>query len=162
MKTLPSPRRFPQARRFCLLAVLMSFALNLCAPSGGTVRYDLGMFTIELPEDSREIDSEEARQEGCLGWVTPGKDFVCAICFFRFDEGFNPETRFQEEADGLKFDLESSAELPFEHNYYIKAGETVCWFIQREKMSVIEERGLPDYLRLEEEKMLMTYFRLDV
>lgn len=54
----------------------------------------------------------------------------------------------------LKFDLESSAELPFEHNYYIKAGETVCWFIQREKMSVIEERGLPDYLRLEEEKML--------
>ena len=54
----------------------------------------------------------------------------------------------------LKFDLESSAELPFEHNYYIKAGETVCWFIQREKMRVIEERGLPDYLRLEEEKML--------
>ena len=54
----------------------------------------------------------------------------------------------------LKYDLESSAELPFEHNYYIKAGETVCWFIQREKMSVIEERGLPDYLRLEEEKML--------
>lgn len=108
MKTLPSPRRFPQARRFCLLAVLMSFALNLCAQSGGTVRYDLGMFTIELPEESREIDSEEARQEGCLGWVTPGKDFVCAICFFRFDEGFNPETRFQEEADGLKFDLENS------------------------------------------------------
>ena len=54
----------------------------------------------------------------------------------------------------LKFDLESSAELPFEHNYYIKAGETVCWFVQREKMSEIEEKGLPDYLRLAEDKIL--------
>lgn len=54
----------------------------------------------------------------------------------------------------LKFDLESSAELPFEQNYYIKAEETVCWFVQREKMREIEEKGLPDYLRLEEEKML--------
>lgn len=54
----------------------------------------------------------------------------------------------------LKFDLESSAELPFEHNYYIKAEETVCWFVQREKMGEIEEKGLPDYLRLKEEKML--------
>lgn len=54
----------------------------------------------------------------------------------------------------LKFDLESSAELPFEQNYYIRAEETVCWFVQREKMREIEEKGLPDYLRLEEEKML--------
>lgn len=54
----------------------------------------------------------------------------------------------------LKFDLESSAELPFEHNYYIKAGETVCWFVQREKMGEIEKNGLPDYLRLEENKIL--------
>lgn len=52
----------------------------------------------------------------------------------------------------LKFDLESSAELPFEQNYYIRAEETVCWFVQREKMREIEEKGLPDYLRLEEEK----------
>ena len=54
----------------------------------------------------------------------------------------------------LKFDLESSAELPFEQNYYIRAEETVCWFVQREKMREIKEKGLPDYLRLEEEKML--------
>ena len=54
----------------------------------------------------------------------------------------------------LKFDPKSSAELPFERNYYIRAGETVCWFVQREKMREIEEKGLPDYLYLEEEKML--------
>lgn len=54
----------------------------------------------------------------------------------------------------LKFDLESSAELPFEHNYYIKAEETVCWFVQREKMREIKEKGLPDYLKLQEDKML--------
>lgn len=54
----------------------------------------------------------------------------------------------------LKADLESSAELPFEHNYYIKSPETVCWFVQRDNMREIEEKGFPDYLRLEEEKML--------
>ena len=60
----------------------------------------------------------------------------------------------EEGENMLKFDLESSAALPFEHNYYIKAEETVCWFVQREKMGEIEEKGLPDYLRLKEEKML--------
>ena len=34
----------------------------------------------------------------------------------------------------LPFDLESSAELPFEQNYYIKAKKTVCWFVQRERL----------------------------
>lgn len=109
MKTLHPSSRPSGSRLFLLLLLFMALLpLGASAQIGETVRYDLGMFSIELPEESEEIDSEEARQEGCLGWVTPDKDFVCAICFFRFDEGFDPETRFREEADGLKFDLENS------------------------------------------------------
>lgn len=72
----------------------------------------------------------------------------------------SPNNQFEEKeanplpANLLRFELESSAELPFEHNYYIKAPETVCWFVQRENMGKIKEKGLPDYLRLEEDKML--------
>lgn len=55
----------------------------------------------------------------------------------------------------LKVCLKGTAELPFERNYYIGAGkDTVCWFVQREKISEIELKGMPDFLKLEEEKIL--------
>ena len=54
----------------------------------------------------------------------------------------------------LPFDLESSAELPFEQNYYIKAKVTVCWFVQRERLQELEEKGMPDYLAFDEKKLL--------
>ena len=54
----------------------------------------------------------------------------------------------------LRFELKSSAELPFEKNYYINAGKTVCWFVQREKVRELEKRGMPDYLAFDEEKLL--------
>lgn len=75
----------------------------------------------------------------------------------------------------LRFDMESSASLPFERNYYLRpessadhAGskstatgakgdqkaENICWFVQREKIEELEERGLPDYL-LFREKMIL-------
>ena len=69
----------------------------------------------------------------------------------------------------LKFQLESSARLPFEQNYYIAAenrignsteknGEKdktmICWFVQREKMEEIEKKGFPDYLWIDEENIV--------
>lgn len=62
----------------------------------------------------------------------------------------------------LRADIESSAVLPFEQNYYLRPENTagqntaqnICWFVQREKLEVLEERGLPDYLALKEEKLL--------
>ena len=42
--------------------------------------------------------------------------------------------------DMLPFEPESSAELPFEKNYYIKTKVTVCWFVQRERMQELEEK----------------------
>ena len=61
----------------------------------------------------------------------------------------------EEEKHGwLPFDLESSAELPFERNYYIKAKKTVCWFVQRERLRELEEKGMPAYLAFDEERLL--------
>ena len=62
----------------------------------------------------------------------------------------------------LRADIESSAVLPFEQNYYLRPENTagqntaqnICWFVQREKLEVLGERGLPDYLALKEEKLL--------
>ena len=57
-------------------------------------------------------------------------------------------------SDMLIFDLESSAELPFEKNYYIRANTTVCWFVQREQARKLEKKGMPDYLAFDDEKLL--------
>ncbi len=57
--------------------------------------------------------------------------------------------------------LESQARLPFETCYYLyprgeESGDLplICWFVQREKMDQIREKGLPDYLMIDEEKLL--------
>lgn len=63
----------------------------------------------------------------------------------------------------IRFDLESSAVLPFERNYYIRSESTaeeaykevLCWFVQREEIAVLEERGMPDHLAFDEEKILL-------
>ena len=58
----------------------------------------------------------------------------------------------------IKCELEKVDDLPFEKNYYIKSlkeNEPVCWFVQGEEQRVIEERGLPDYLRMKEENILL-------
>ena len=52
-------------------------------------------------------------------------------------------------------------ELPFEQNYYIcPSGNAdtphavAAWFVQRSQWPVLKERGLPDYLQIQEEKLL--------
>ena len=63
----------------------------------------------------------------------------------------------------LRFDLGSSALLPFERNYYLlpenstdhsQESKNICWFVQREKIEELEERGMPDYLLFREDKIL--------
>lgn len=60
----------------------------------------------------------------------------------------------------LKFYLESSASLPFEHNFYLRPeGEApddmrICWFVQQEELKQLDERGMPDYLALDEGSIL--------
>lgn len=51
--------------------------------------------------------------------------------------------------------ISSMAELPFERKYFIKKGEEeICWFVQRQMWDEMEEKGLPDYLMMPEEKIL--------
>lgn len=74
----------------------------------------------------------------------------------------------------LRFDLESSALLPFERNYYLRpensagyiesgaAADTdhhqearnICWFVQREKIEELDAKGFPNYLLFKEDRIL--------
>lgn len=52
--------------------------------------------------------------------------------------------------------INSMAELPFERKYFIKKGkEEICWFVQRQMWDVVEEKGIPNYLMMPEEKILL-------
>lgn len=65
------------------------------------------------------------------------------------------------EENCIAFRLASKAELPFERNYYLKPetehfqrDDLLTWLVQRACWETIEERGLPDYLKLHERDML--------
>lgn len=46
--------------------------------------------------------------------------------------------------------------LPFEWNYYIDVpgNEPLCWFVQKDTQKRINDRGMPDYLKLMEDQLL--------
>ncbi len=67
----------------------------------------------------------------------------------------------QRRQNCFRAEVTHVAELPFERNYYLlpeggkKAGDiNICWFVQREQLTVLEEKGMPDYLELREEKLM--------
>lgn len=68
----------------------------------------------------------------------------------------------EREKNCIALRLSSIAELPFERNYYIKPegdstdnSNTLCWFVQGQERERIEKDGLPDYLSLPEDKLLL-------
>lgn len=60
----------------------------------------------------------------------------------------------------LKVRMRTQAELPFEVQYYLQPENTQCettvlsWFLHRDQQSLIEEKGMPDYLQIVEEKCM--------
>ena len=48
--------------------------------------------------------------------------------------------------------------MPFETFYYLKpendSDAIICWFVQKEQYAELDEKGVPDYLKLEEEGTL--------
>lgn len=61
----------------------------------------------------------------------------------------------------IKVQLAGSAELPFERNFYLKpeiaetkGKENICWFLQKDKWNLLNEKGMPDYLQFPEEHLL--------
>lgn len=69
----------------------------------------------------------------------------------------------------IRFDLAREDVLPFERNYYVfpenngdardpesvSYDDLLCWFVQSEEQRVLEEKGMPDYLKLKEEHILL-------
>ncbi len=63
----------------------------------------------------------------------------------------------------IKVRLIAKDELPFETNLYFAPEECdkgskvddICWFIQGEMRKNIEQKGMPDYLKISEEKILL-------
>lgn len=58
----------------------------------------------------------------------------------------------------VKFDLLRVDELPFEKNYYIctcEKGDPLCWFVQGGEQKALDEKGLPDWLKMNEEDILL-------
>lgn len=64
----------------------------------------------------------------------------------------------EREENCIAFNPVRVDDLPFEKNYYIRAEGSegaqaenlICWFVQGEEQKILEERGLPDYLKLNE------------
>lgn len=53
----------------------------------------------------------------------------------------------------------TAAELPFEKKFFLhtegNGEEELCWFVQREQLKETEAKGLPAYLQIPEEKLLL-------
>lgn len=64
----------------------------------------------------------------------------------------------------IRFRLAGSADLPFEKNFYVMPEtedaqpdteqQNICWFLQKDKWGILEEKGMPDYLQFPEEQLL--------
>lgn len=70
----------------------------------------------------------------------------------------------RREENCIKVLVDSTAELPFETQYYLlpegedkgsRTREKICWFVQRDKRSEIEKKGMPDYLQFAKEHILL-------
>ena len=56
----------------------------------------------------------------------------------------------------VAFHLSDVAEYPFEYKYYSHSPD-ICWYVQKSSHQEIEERGMPKYLRLPEEEILLLW-----
>ncbi len=68
----------------------------------------------------------------------------------------------EEKENCLPFRLRYKDQLPFEQNYYIcpsgrgdRPYEVIAWFVQRGLWPLLEEKGLPDFLQIQEQKLLL-------
>lgn len=75
----------------------------------------------------------------------------------------------ERQQNCIRFELVHEDVLPFETNFYIcpetgaaladsesriSYDDMICWFVQGEEQRILEEKGMPDYLRLKEENIL--------
>ena len=64
----------------------------------------------------------------------------------------------ERQENCIRFDLVRVDDLPFEKNYYIHTRDDdapLCWFVQGEEQKILDKRGLPDYLKLNDDDILL-------
>ncbi|MBR3201817.1 MAG: ATP-binding cassette domain-containing protein [Mogibacterium sp.] len=64
----------------------------------------------------------------------------------------------EKQENCIKCDLIRVDDLPFEKNYYFRTPDDqapLCWFVQGEEQKTLAEKGLPDYLKLTENDILL-------
>lgn len=94
-----------------------------------------------------------------LHTTAPVQEGLCAVGIRAHDfEAF--ETK--PDKNGFSLQIEDEAELPFERQYYLlpPSGNQEClisWFVQREQQILMKEQGMPLFLRVPEEKILLLY-----
>ena len=59
----------------------------------------------------------------------------------------------------IRVSVQSMSELLFERKYFLRAAdpqaEEICWFVQRPMCELLDRNGLPDYLKIPEDKVLL-------
>ena len=65
----------------------------------------------------------------------------------------------EREDNSIPVKVKGKAEFPFEWKYFLK-GETeesddICWYVQKTLWAELEEKGIPDYLKLPEKEILL-------
>ena len=65
----------------------------------------------------------------------------------------------EREDNCIPVNVKGKAEFPFEWKYFLK-GETeesddICWYVQKTLWAELEEKGIPDYLKLPEKEILL-------
>lgn len=81
------------------------------------------------------------------------------VCFIGFRAHEFIPVWGKQTVNSLPVKLSSMAELQFEKKFFLKGyredAEEICWFVQREWWDRLDEKGLPDYLEIPEDKILL-------
>lgn len=117
--------------------------LTGCKNIAAAVR--LGMHTVQVPDWGLELELKREIPEDVRYVGIRAHDFF--------------PIWGKQEKNSFPVQMNSIAELPFEKKYFLKGAregtEEICWFVQRESWETLEEKGIPGYLGVREEKVLL-------
>ncbi len=64
-----------------------------------------------------------------------------------------------EQCNWVSVNVKSVADLPFERKYFLHSqvddAEDICWFVQRDEWDEYDTKGIPQFLEIPEEKLLL-------
>ena len=89
--------------------------------------------------------------------LTTDREVPRSICFIGYRAHCFEPVWGERQENCINCDIVRVDDLPFEKNYYIrslKEDAPLCWFVQGEGQTILEERGLPDYLKFREDDIL--------